>query len=150
VYGAAPNGTGVLGESDNRTGVLGTRGPVVADPNEPTLEAGVYGVSAEDVPGVAAKHTAGHGGVALKASGRVQLSSAGRDAIPVGTYQKTVNHPAVFANSVVIVTLNSNPGNGALKYVNVVAGAFTVILNPPSLSGVQFSYLILNGSAPIL
>jgi hypothetical protein len=147
VYGQSPDGVGVRGETDNHTGVLGIRGTALPSA---LLEGGVSGASSEDVPGVAAKHTS-PGGLALQAEGRVQFSSAGRAQIPKGQYQTTVSLPGVvFADSVVIVTLNTNPGNGALKYVTVQADQFTVVLNPPSLVGVGFSYLVLNGAPPIV
>ena len=144
VYGFAADAVGVRGRSGTGLGVLGTTGdPAPQDPNDVGLGAGVYGLSTDAAtPGMRAEHRGG--GVGLEVNGRTMLSTAGRNDVGANKISRRINHAAVRANSVVLVTLNTDPDGIGLAYVRVGNGSFTVVLETVTPKSLSFSYLVLN------
>jgi hypothetical protein len=103
---------------------------------------GVHGAaSADGGIGVLAEHTGSGWGLAVK--GRAAFSSCGSDTIAAGGTSKTVNNPAVAANSHITVTLMTNPGSAQVLWVERRAGSFTLHLTRSVSNVTTFTYLIV-------
>jgi hypothetical protein len=124
VYGlsASPAGIGVFGRSDGGRGVVGrTRDGV-----------GVNAV-ADD-------------GIALRTSGRLQLNrAAGRVDLPAGSNAVSVTPDiALSDSSMVIATINGDPGNGVTVYrVSIDGDSFTIHLTGNAASAASIAWLVL-------
>jgi hypothetical protein len=103
---------------------------------------GVHGAaSADGGIGVLAEHTGSGRGLAVK--GRASFSSCGTDAISAGGTSKTVNNPAITANSHITVTLATDPGSAQVLWVQRQAGSFTLHLTRSVSNATSFTYLIV-------
>ena len=116
------NGVGIEGKSGGGKGVHGS-------------------ASANGGIGVLAEHTGGGRGVAV--TGRAAFSSCGSDTIAAGGTSKTVNNPAVTANSHIAVTLAADPGSAQVLWVQHQAGSFTLHLTRSVNNTTRFTYLIV-------
>jgi hypothetical protein len=103
---------------------------------------GVHGAaSADGGIGVLAEHIGSGWGLAVK--GRAGFSSCGSDTIAAGGTSKTVNNPALTANSHITVTLTADPGSAQVHWVRRQAGSFTLHLTRSVGNATSFTYLIV-------
>jgi hypothetical protein len=103
---------------------------------------GVHGAaSANGGIGVLAEHTGSGRGLAVK--GRACFSSCASDTIVAGGTSKTVNNPAVTANSHIAVMLAADPGSAQVLWVQRQAGSFTLHLTRSVSNATTFTYLIV-------
>jgi hypothetical protein len=93
---------------------------------------------------VLAEHTGTGRGLAVK--GRASFSSCGSDIIAAGGTSKTVNNPAVNANSHITVTLSTNPGSAQVLWVQRQEGSFTLHLTRSVTNATSFTYLVVEPS----
>jgi hypothetical protein len=125
-----------------RTGLLGVAGvPDIAGSTGST--AGVRGFASD--PGttaIVAEHEAG--GPALEVNGRASFSSAGMGQIAEKADMAFVPFPGITDRSVVIVTLNGDPGQSEVSWVErQEARGFVVHMSRPVRRLTPFSYLVL-------
>ena len=159
VAGVPAGPTGVMGESNvaNGTGVLG-----VAQLEGST---GVYGrgravgvlASSLDEEGIALE---AHGRSILKGNTTIEgtasamvfsgpdgsppkFSTAGSARVGRNQASKRVTNAAVTPASNVLVTLQANPGDATVKYVQAAAGSFTLFLTEAVGAPTRFGYVIL-------
>lgn len=140
VRGYAPYGKGVVGLSNDLTGVLGFGstgvhglGPVV----------GVHGVGTTGVKAELAGF-AGGVGFALEVVGKSRFSTAGSGSIPSGTSSATIANSAVTGQSHVSVTVTGNPGRAQLQWVDRQPGTgFVVHLSRKVRTATPFTFLIV-------
>ena len=104
---------------------------------------GVHGAaSADEGIGVFAEHTGGGRGLAVK--GRASFSACASGTISAGQTSKTVNDPAVRANSHITVTLTADPGVTAqVLWISRGPGSFTFHLTRSVQNATTFTYLIV-------
>jgi hypothetical protein len=163
VHGVAPNAVGVLGFSAQRVGVSGhSDGSSI--PGEPV--AGVFG-SAPRAVGVMGFSEDGVGvqavnpdGLALDVVGRARFSDTLECAgtmfirrvtlpvttgvIPRGRRRLEVVDGSVGPNSLVVLSLTSNPGDGiSLSWIEVGAGEFVVHMTDGVVRRTDFRYSVI-------
>jgi hypothetical protein len=163
VHGIAANAVGVLGHSQRRVGVSG-QSDGSAIPGEPV--AGVFG-SAPQAVGVLGFSQSGVGvqavnpdGIALDVIGRARFSAnlvcagtivARRLDLPVrtgvilrGTQRLDVSDGSVGPDSLVLLSLTSNPGQGiSLSWIEVGAGQFVVHMTDSVRRNTDFKYSVI-------
>ena len=140
VLGLAPDGVGVSGESQTGIGVNGRNGGggTGVEGFSPDGD-GVHGISQSGV-GVRASTGSGIGllafaqeGIALEAQGPVRFSTAALGLIPAGASRATIAllSAVVPISTKVLCTLQSDPGNVALKFAHIEPSgeAVTVVLS---------------------
>ena len=136
---------GVVGTSD-AIGVLGATGGSIAA-TLTAQAAGVIGVAGGTAVGVLAGNVGD--GFALDVAGRSRFSTGGRARIPARRRAFTVPNPVVTAQSLITVTLMSQPSeDGGVLWVERLPGAgFVVHLKEASRSPVELAYLIVEPSS---
>lgn len=96
-----------------------------------------------DAPAVHAE-TQGKG-PALKVRGPLHFSSVDRSRINAGSSATLVDAPGIRATSHVTVTLVSNPGSAAVKFIELQPGTgFVVHMTGPVPKDVHFTYMIVH------
>ena len=136
VNGTATGSTPVGVHGETRGGGFGVQGFA------PT-GVGVSGVSITNDGGSFSSNT----GFAISATGRLSFNSAGTVVITSGTSSVTVTPPVKLnAASLVLCTLQSNPGSGVLlKFVsvNATAGTFQIKLNKACTADTTAAWFVL-------
>jgi hypothetical protein len=167
----SPNGTGVCGDCDDGTGVLGRGKWGVVGNSESSGGAGVDGYASNlasnspgvhgqsDAPegcGVLGEATAGGVGVlarsltpgkALLVEGVASFSTAGAGLIPAKSSSADVENTRVTGNSHITITFTDNPGSASVQWIARKPGVgFTVNLTDKVKASTSFTYLIVEPS----
>lgn len=83
------------------------------------------------------------GGIALDVAGRARFTTAGSATVPAKADTQVVSNPAVQANSNVIVTLTSDPGDAQIAWVErIAASGFVLHMTKKVGAPTTFAYLI--------
>jgi hypothetical protein len=150
---------GVMGGSDLTVGVFGLSAQGIAvegrSDHDPATGIGVKGYSrhGDGLVGESDEGTAVHAqalaqtATALVVEGRVSFTTAGLDAVGIGSRSATINPKVpLTARSKVLVTLMSDPGLRDVKFVSVnpTAGTFQVHLTGlPAVTPVKFAWFVI-------
>jgi hypothetical protein len=160
VWGQSNAGVGVIGASWDGGGVVGAGGSIQKDPELRPAGPGVIGFAPGGAPGVLAMSAmetglgqpgTPDGGLALDVIGKARFSTAGAATVPQGASSVQVLDPAVTANSHISVTLVSDPGSRALRWIERLPGSFTAHFEgggkPSTRPETDFTYLIVEPPA---
>jgi hypothetical protein len=134
----APGGTGVVGYADQTggTGVLGFAND--------TSSTGVLGIAAQ-AGGVGVEaYAPDTDQVALKVTGKVQFSRAGRNTISAGHSSITVAKAGVSSSSRIFAVIASNRSGRWVRAVVPTTNAFTIYLNTTVTAATYVSWWIIN------
>lgn len=151
-HGMSPSWMGVMGETSDGWGVVGTSGLVgfVLGQQARTgvLGVGANGSSSVGVRGDSANGTAGwfvsEAGTALRVEGKARFSRSRRVTIPAGKSSLKVTLAGVTTASLVFAVLHSNRGGTYVRAVVPTTGAFTIYLNRVVTSSTYVAYFVVN------
>jgi hypothetical protein len=132
---ASPTNSGVHGQSIGvAPGIIGRQeGPSGIAILARADHAGAIGLSAVNA----------QGGIALDVVGRARFSTAGSSTIPAKADSQAVSNSAVQANSNVIITLTSDPGDAQISWAERNPGSgFVVHMTKKVGAATTFAYLI--------
>ena len=88
------------------------------------------------------------GGIALDVSGRARFTTAGNGTVPAKADSHAVSNPAVQANSNVIATLTSDPGDAQISWVERNPGSgFVLHLTKKLGAATSFAYFITESAS---
>jgi hypothetical protein len=128
VWGDSPD-TGVVGTGS--VGVLGFGGAGVVGVGDPGgIGVDAFGDSATDI--------------ALRVTGKVVFSRAGKTIINSGRSSLKINLPGVSGNSRVFAVLHSNRASRYVRAVVPATGSFTIYLNASVTSATYVAWFVIN------
>lgn len=151
-HGVSPSWMGVMGETTDGWGVVGTSG-LVGFVLGQQARTGVYGVGAKGsssvgVRGDSANGTAGwfmsEDGTALRVDGKAKFSRSKRVTIPAGKSSLKVTLAGVTTSSLVFAVLHSNRSGTYVRAVVPATGSFVVHLNRAVTSSTFVAYFVVN------
>jgi hypothetical protein len=154
VLGHSAHGAGVVGEAITNYGVYGSSESYVGTYGTSPAGTGVFGNSASGSGvagwtdnGIGVTAAVRDGGTALQAQGPVRFSTATLATIPVGATSVTVT-PGIdlTADSKVLCTVQSDPGNRSIHYVvvNPSTNSYTVFLSGKAASPVTVACFVIS------
>ena len=172
VYGSASNsatpsvfvGTGVTGQSDAKTGVLGFTGTTAPAPAGytglygvgvagGTAGRGVYGyaptgtgMQGQSASGTGVKAVASDTGFALRVLGKAGFTRSGKTVVTAGHSNVVKTSIALTSSSFVIATLQTNVAGLFIQAVvtNPAGSKFTIYLNKAPAVNVAVAWLVVN------